>query len=207
MDKESMLLLFFLSNYDRLLNVREVSRQTGASRSTVSRMLGELRSRRILAKREVGNQVFYSLNAKNPLALNMCVLAFGLTYDELRISGSLSRQINSFVGSCAKSMGEEVLSIVLFGSTARGEAGKTSDVDILVILRSLEEGRKVDAIAQSINASYINRISPTTMTMTSFAAELKTENLLYVKIVKEGIPIYGAEPYLREVFTFLEEAR
>ena len=205
MDKESLLLLFFLSNYDRLLNVREASRKTGVSRSTASRLLRMLNSKGVLAKREAGNQIFYSLDTRNPLTLNMCALVLGLKYNELELPRSISRQTTSFVESCKNSLGEQPSSIVLFGSTARGEAGKGSDVDILVILRSLKEGGKANTIAQSINASHTNKISPTTITMKSFAAEIRAGNLLYLKIVKEGIPLFGAETYLREVFEFLEE--
>ncbi|MEE8402435.1 MAG: nucleotidyltransferase domain-containing protein [Candidatus Hydrothermarchaeaceae archaeon] len=207
MDKESRLLLFFLSNYDRLLNVREISRQTGISRSAASRILNGLHSRGVLARKEVGNQVLYSLNTKNSLTLNMCGLALGLKFGELKTDVPLLTQITAFVDSCAKSLNGELLSIVLFGSSAKGEVRRESDIDILVILRSLKDSEKVDTMAQSINASYTNKISPTTITMRSFAAELKAENLLYVKIVKEGIPVYGAEAYLREVFGFLEGVR
>ncbi len=207
MNKESRLLLFSLSNYDDLLNVREISRQTGVSRSTASRILNGLYSKGVLAKKEVGNQVFYSLNTKNLLTLNMCGLALGLKFSELKTDTPPATQITAFVGSCAKSLEEELLSIVLFGSAARGGVRKESDIDLLVVLRSLKDSKKVDKIAHSINASYTNKISPTAITMKSFAAELKAENLLYLKIVKEGIPIYGAEAYLREVFGFLEGAR
>jgi len=207
MDKENRLLLFLLSNYEELLNVREIARRTGVRKSTASRVLNGLYSKDVLVRKAVGNQVFYSLNTQNPLTLNMCALAYSLKYRELKLSSSHSKQISSFVDSCIKSLGEGLLSIVLYGSIARGEAGKTSDVDILVILRSLEESDKVETIAQGINASYTSTISPTTVTLNSFAAELKAENMLYLKIVKEGIPIFGTETYLREIFKFMEGKR
>lgn len=207
MNNESLLMLLFLSHHDRLLNVREASRRTCISRSTTSRVLGTLSSRGILNKVEAGNQVFHSLNGRNPLTLAMCSLALSLRYSELGIPGSVSRQISRFVESCRNLLGEQLLSIVLFGSTARGEAGKGSDIDLLVMLRSLEDaGKGVDAAAQGVNASHINKISPTTITRQAFADELRARNALYQSIVKEGIPLFGSEAYLREVFDYLEGA-
>ncbi len=205
-DNESALMLLFLSHHDRLLNVREASRRTGISRSTTSRVLATLRSKGILNKVEAGNQVFHSLNARNSHALAMCSLALSLRYSELGLPGSVSGHIASFVKSCRNLLGEEVLSIVLFGSTARREAGKGSDIDLLVILRTLEDAAKVDTAAKGANASRTNRISPTTITREAFASELRARNALYRNIVREGIPIFGSEAYLREFFDYLEEA-
>jgi predicted nucleotidyltransferase/DNA-binding transcriptional ArsR family regulator len=207
MDKENRLLLFFLSNFDKLLNVRKISRITGISKSTTSRILKELYSRGILLRKEVGNQSIYSLNTKNPLTLNLCSLALSLKFSELKIDAPLSNQITTFTNSCARSLEDELLAIVLFGSIARGEVKKESDIDLLVILRSLEDSRKIGQMTQSVNASFTRKISPTTITSKSFLAELKAKNLLYMKIIREGIPIYGIEVYLREIFSFMEEVR
>jgi DNA-binding MarR family transcriptional regulator len=83
MDKENRLLLFLLSNYEELLNVREIARRTGVRKSTASRVLNGLYSKDVLVRKAVGNQVFYSLNTDNPLTLNMCALAYSLKYREL----------------------------------------------------------------------------------------------------------------------------
>jgi predicted nucleotidyltransferase/predicted DNA-binding transcriptional regulator len=207
MDKENRLLLFFLSNFDKLLNVRKISRITGISKSTTSRILKELYSRGILLRKEVGNQSIYSLNTKNPLTLNLCSLALSLKFSELKIDAPLSNQITTFMNSCARSLEDELLAIVLFGSIARGEVKKESDIDLLVILRSLEDSKKIEQMTQSVNASFTRKISPTTITSKSFLAELKAKNLLYMKIIREGIPIYGIEVYLRWIFSFMEEVR
>jgi predicted nucleotidyltransferase len=204
MDKKSQLLLFLFSNFDSLTNVREISRETKIPRSTTSRLLQEMYSEGILVRKEVGNQSIYTINTKNPLTLSLCSVAFALKFNELKISPSIRRQIASFVNSCSKTLGSDLLAITLFGSAARGEVMGASDIDVMVLLRSLDKTKEVERVAQAINASYTRNLSPTNITPKTFSTELKAGNLLYIKIIKEGIPVFGVESYLREVFNFIE---
>jgi len=49
------------------------------------------------------------------------------------------KPVNEFAKKVIERFGAKVISIVLFGSVARGTSKKTSDVDILIVMRDLPE--------------------------------------------------------------------
>ena len=49
----------------------------------------------------------------------------------------IEKILNEFVEKCKKKFGKNLVSIVLFGSYARGKARETSDIDVLVIAKKL----------------------------------------------------------------------
>lgn len=51
----------------------------------------------------------------------------------MKIKGKYRKVANEFVRRALEKYGDKINSIVLFGSVARGEAGKESDIDILVV--------------------------------------------------------------------------
>jgi len=50
-----------------------------------------------------------------------------------RISENKRRALESFVKVLKEKYGDKIYKIILFGSTARGEAGEESDIDVLVV--------------------------------------------------------------------------
>ena len=57
------------------------------------------------------------------------------------VTGSLRRAAESYVRSLRPHLGDNLVSVVLYGSVARGEARHDSDIDLLVICEDLPEGR------------------------------------------------------------------
>lgn len=61
----------------------------------------------------------------------------------MTLSESLERLARTYTDALAESMGESLVSVVLFGSTARGEAGPVSDIDLLIVAENLPASRLV----------------------------------------------------------------
>lgn len=82
--------------------------------------------------------------------IRMRILSAKTLRDEIiaRLSEACSEMMEVF--------GEEFMGLVLFGSMARGEAGGSSDVDVLVVFRSLR-GVDVRDKAYSILARHVRR--------------------------------------------------
>ncbi|EHP88516.1 nucleotidyltransferase domain-containing protein [Methanotorris formicicus] len=55
----------------------------------------------------------------------------------------LNKILNEFLEKCKEKFGDDLISIILFGSYARGSATKYSDVDLLVIANNLPK-RRID---------------------------------------------------------------
>jgi len=205
-DKSLKIIKYLFRNFDSSPHLRGIARNTGVSKSTTGRILSKLYESDIVTKHEQGNQTFFGLNLDNLTVINHCALALALEFDRIKRSHpSLYKQLKSFVDSCENIIG--IRSIVLFGSAARGEHGKKSDLDLLVLMDDLNETKKIEQISSAINASYSHNISPTTITPDTFLSELKDDNLLYLTILEEGIPVYGSENYLRIAFKYMREIK
>lgn len=93
-----------------------------------------------------------------------------------------------FANKVLEKYGEQVDAIILFGSTARGEARKESDIDILVIgeinLRELID------ISYPMFLEYGEYISPKDMKKPYFN-ELKREGYSFIQnVMNEGLVLY-----------------
>ena len=60
--------------------------------------------------------------------------------------------INEFVELCKEKFGDDLISVVLFGSVARGTAKKGSDIDLLIIVRGIPKRilDREDAVSEEI---------------------------------------------------------
>ncbi len=91
---------------------------------------------------------------------------------------NIKKAVNEFVECCKSRFSQNLVSVILFGSVARGTAQKYSDVDILVIIDELPKRRLdredivIDLILDILKKYHI-RISPMLLEST----ELSTKNL------------------------------
>ena len=125
------------------LHLRELVRQAGLSLGTVQQELRRLTRIGLVVARKDGNRVYYSANPDHPAFRDVCSLV--LKTDGL--VGVLQPALNS----------PDVSVAFVFGSVARGDAGGSSDVDLMVIgsvglrrLAALLSG-KADRLGREIN--------------------------------------------------------
>jgi predicted nucleotidyltransferase len=60
----------------------------------------------------------------------------------MKLTRKEKRALEEFVEACKKKLGENLISIVLFGSRVKGYAGKDSDYDLLIIAKNLPDIRE-----------------------------------------------------------------
>lgn len=97
----------------------------------------------------------------------------------------------------------EILSIVLFGSYAKGTANKQSDIDLMFIVNNLTDKNLRDAIERecaSYQYSHNIKISPLITNIEEFKKMLNSKELNVGKETKEfGISLYGHELFWRVI--------
>jgi len=91
---------------------------------------------------------------------------------------NIKKAINDFVEGCKFRFGQNLVSVVLFGSAARGTAKKYSDIDLVLVIdglprRRLDREDIVMDIILDVLKKYHIRISPVLLEST----EISTKNL------------------------------
>jgi predicted nucleotidyltransferase len=166
------------------LSVRTAARLSGVSLAQTSRLLPELAALGILERSEVPPSTVYRLVEDNVAsrAIKQLARAHGLVLAEL--------------GEAAKTMPARPLSIVVFGSFARGDAGPESDVDVVMVHQSgvdattmwaegVEEWRRV---ARRLTG---NEVEVMEVDERVIGARLRSRRPVWRAVSREGIAIFG----------------
>jgi len=103
------------------LSVRTAARLSGVSLAQTSRILPELATLGVLDRTEIPPSTVYQLVEEN------------VASRAIRLLARSRDQVLAELGELAKSMVAPPVSIIVFGSFARGEAGSESDVDVVMV--------------------------------------------------------------------------
>ena len=180
---------------------RELSKLSGAGRSTISGEFPGLVKQGILKQKTEGREVFYMLNLDNPKTRKLCELFETEKREKYyqqnkRLSWALqefSKRVFDFL--------PEIQSVLLFGSAARAQLTKTSDVDLLVLVPNLQQEsfnvlmKSIDRLAADVRGIYGYPLSAVTMTLKDFEAAYREKKRIAQDIVREGIVLFGEERY------------
>jgi len=101
------------------------------------------------------------------------------------------------VGALQEALGEGLLAVVLFGSRARGDAGETSDWDLLVIAEDLPQRllERQQLLGQTLFKACDGAISVLAKTPQEFEASVPS---LYLDIALDGRILYDPQGYAAE---------
>jgi predicted nucleotidyltransferase len=93
--------------------------------------------------------------------------------------------------------------VILFGSAARGEMTKTSDVDLLAIVPNMPQEslnqlmKDVDKMTREVAGVYPVNLAAITMTMHDYEAALREKKRIAEDVLRDGIILFGVDRYLR----------
>lgn len=108
----------------------------------------------------------------------------------------------SVVSGLKDGLGKDLVSVVVFGSRARGEAREVSDWDFLLIARGLPEGtlERIFQLKKMLPPRCRGETSLLAKTPEEFVAGLPD---LYLDIAVDGIILYDTDEYVASRLEFL----
>jgi predicted nucleotidyltransferase len=170
-----VLSLFMDSPYEKYY-LREAARLLNMSPMTVKRSLDFLLKNKLVVKEVSKNRILYSANMQNP------------AFRHIKISRSLSMLLQKDVVEFIKKKVPGVSAIILYGSYAKGEETRDSDVDMLVLAPVKKDISDVisEIIGKDVNVSVF---SPA-----EWSRQAKTNRAFYLDVITEGIILYGTRP-------------
>ena len=163
-------------------SVREIARRAGIAPGHASRVLADLAASSILTARDHGSAVTYEIcDVQTPLveALRALFRAEADRYTAV---------IDQLYGVSA-----DILSIILYGSEARGDARPGSDADLLVVVE-MDTADIRDALLDrcvELSMQHLTAISWLLADLAKVAEWEETNHALWVNIKNEGRSLAG----------------
>jgi predicted nucleotidyltransferase len=156
---------------DETFYVREIARLTGVSAGSLHRELKLLTEAGLLLRTTVGNQVRYQANRDCPI------------YEELASIFRKTTGLADVLRELLEPLQGKIALALIFGSMAKGEAGVTSDIDLLVV-GSAPFASVVDAC--HAGAQRLGReVNPVVMTSAAFRKKLREGDRFVSRIARE----------------------
>lgn len=114
--------------------------------------------------------------------------------------------LDDLLAGLKKALGENLVSLVLYGSVARGDYRKDSDIDLLIISRNLpkEKLRRQELFIQvedtlNLEGLYSKGFYPNFSPVIKAAEEAKFLTPLYLDMVEDAIILYDADGFFKNI--------
>jgi predicted nucleotidyltransferase len=167
------------------LSVRTIARLAGISAAQASRVLPDLVDLGIVERREVPPSSQFRLVRSNVAAQALIALS--------RARQSVLDQI----GEAAAALPTPPVSVIVFGSFARGEATSDSDLDIVVVRPDeLDEddttwNASIDHWRDHVRATAGNPVEVLEVSRIEVAAKLGSRSTLWREVTRDGVVVHG----------------
>jgi len=194
----SDVLLFLTNHRFNNFSLREIANQIGYSHQSVRRAVNVLRSNELVVESRKSNQRLVQINRRR------------LSVPEDPILRVPQLEYHQPVKAAVTQLREnisDVVGIILYGSVARGDADRRSDIDLWVLTRSgrAESQREANAIARELEETEFDgdRYAYDIDVEAVQAIPSYTEDIR--KIVVSGIPVYKTSDFETVENLLLEE--
>lgn len=164
---------------------REISRLVGFSPTHTISNLRELEAAGLILRQRVGRTDLYQLNDRNSAVDGVLTPIFNWEINLL----------NELAALFTDKLGDELVSITIFGSAARGEEELSSDVDLLLTLTDGVDLDELEEVIAEIDLAAGQRlgtpVSSVFVTESEYAKKVKSRRGFWKDIPKEGKVIYA----------------
>ncbi len=157
-------------------SIRGLAKEANVGLGTAKSCLDYLYAKKLLNKKVIGKTHQYNLN-KYFLTKHIRLLS---SLAQLSEAGLVEEILEKY---------KDIISIVLYGSVARGEDNPISDIDILIVARKklkitpLKAEKRINREVVILNYS-----------ITEWKEKAKTDKAFYDRVIIDGIPLYGEMP-------------
>lgn len=179
-------ILRFLVRSQAQLNGREIAKNVGLSHVKAHGALKDLTIQGVVNMRSVGRSLVYWLNEEHFLVKDIIRPAF--EKEETAI-----RQVSNIILSKIKPT--RPLSIILFGSFAKGNASADSDIDVVIVYQnSKNKERMANELLEAekkITLLFGNHLASIPLKVKEFQRKLKAKDRFINEVIRTGRVIYG----------------
>ncbi|MBU4241070.1 MAG: nucleotidyltransferase domain-containing protein [Actinomycetia bacterium] len=162
---------------------REISRLIGRAQNRARLCLDEFEAMGIVSRRSVGKAKLFQVSTNNIIVNDVLIPLF-------KKEASLIAALGTHF---FRELSEDLDSLILFGSVARGEEGDRSDIDLMVVLNNdvglaKTEARVFDTVTTAQKELGLP-IAPIVVTRSEYDRHIGEDKGIWKSVSEEGIPI------------------
>lgn len=190
--KRKKILEVFLDDPFKELHLREIARLSKVSLNNVDNSMRLFLKEGIFKRRDVSNMAFFKPNLESEVLLKIFeFLEIERKKEFYRKNKKISRLLQKYTKSIVTLSNKRIQVVVLFGSVARGEWTKDSDVDILAVIS--EKDKDITAVLNKakIDVSPLLEIRPISTTTKKFIEGYRNKTDFYNELWKDRVVLYN----------------
>lgn len=162
------------------LTGRRLAGLVGYSHTHTMTALSDLELQGLVNMENAGNSYVFRINRENEIVRRILALAFELEPE----------MINTLADKFYEGLGKSLISVILFGSVARGEETAESDVDLLLVLKNGTDTGKAESktgeISHEAYRAFGCSIVPVVVTKAEYDRKIKRKQGFWGVLPKEG---------------------
>lgn len=190
----SVLKLYF-RDLRKSFTIHGLSKRLDHSYSYIYKIVHQMVRQGLLKMNQAGKAKLCFININSPNIINY--LSIISNEETNKIPQTISSKLNELISKILSSTKSNIHSVVLFGSYTKGKETSKSDIDLLIIVPKKEE---YDSIihkeANSWEMRYSKELNLVISEPLMWQGMIKDEKVNVAKeILKDGIPLYGAQKY------------
>lgn len=189
------------------LSIRNIAQKLNISYSYIYGQVNALAQKGVLNKKKQGAAIFCSLNFNSEYLLNDFIEIANADLQEfLKSQKKLSRPIRELMDRLPERSHFNLLSIILFGSYAKGKAAPKSDLDLFLIVSFKDQYQEmIESETLSLSRRYGININPVVAEPMEFVRMVKEkETNLAHEIIRDKIILCGREKFWELIFAGLK---
>jgi len=192
--KIKIIRLFISKREDFMASGREIAKLVGLTPPAAHSTLKELYNQDILKREIIGKQHIYRINFSNRIVKDILQPAF-------QKERSIKEDIKDFLSKkiAERRINKDIVSLMLYGSLARGETHGRSDCDIAIIAKDAASKKRLeDLFMERISGEFSEyfgiHIDIYLKTYDEFVNRLKKGLSPVSTLMKSYIMVYGKDP-------------
>jgi len=190
--QRNKILRIFMSDPAKEIHLREISRLSKVSLNNVNNTMRQFVKDGLFKRREISNMSLFKPNFDSEELFKL------FEYMELERkmvfygkNKNIARLLEKYTNNVIELSKRQIQLVVLFGSVARGEWIKGSDIDILTVSSNKDNGTINILNEAKIDVSPLLEIRPISTTIEKFIEGLKKKTEFYQELWNDRIVLYN----------------
>lgn len=191
-DRRKQILEVFMKDPFKEIHLREIARLSKVSLTNADNTVRLLLKHHMLKRRDVSNMTFYKPNLENESLLKIFeFLELEKKNKFYNKNKKIARLLNKYTQDIIDLSNKRIQLVILFGSVARSDWTKGSDIDILAVVSEKDKDIMAALNKAKIDVSPLLEIRPIRTTTEKFIEGFRKKTEFYDELWKDRVVLYN----------------